>query len=76
VQISEKKNKEQTLSASGPIYLNGGMKYKLRFLIFCSVHNENVDKGTSYGRLYWSSDQLEKQLIDKNSSIQPIKSLH
>ena len=77
-QISEKRHKEQTLSASGPIYLNGGMKYKLSFLMFHSVHSENINKGTAYGRLSWSSDQLEKQLIDQNffytsNKVAPLK---
>lgn len=75
---SGKRNKEQIISTSGHVYLNGGMKYKLDYLMYHSVHTENTVTGLSFGRLYWSSDQIEKQLVNENffytsNKIPPLK---
>lgn len=78
VEVTDNLHREEKVSTSGQIYLNGGMKYSLNLLFFHSVHNSNDDSPESTAKLYWSSDQLEKQLIDPNffytsNKIPPLK---
>ena len=78
VQPQHKRDKDKITTASGPVYLNGGMKYKLDYLMYHSVHNENEPSGRSFSKLYWSSDQIPKNVIGKNfyytsNKVAPLK---
>ena len=74
----ENRENEAQISPSGPVYLNGGMKYKLDLLMYHSVHNENNAAQRAFSRLYWSSEQIERTLIKKDffytsNKIPPLK---
>jgi hypothetical protein len=62
-KISNKKA-DGIIAQSKPISLMGGNKYKLEVKMFHSVHNEERESGNSFVRLFWSSNEMEKQIVD------------
>jgi len=51
-------------TASGPMNLLGGMKYKIQFNYYHSVQNEKTEDGKAYAYVKWSSDDIVPEIID------------
>jgi len=46
----------EVIKKSAPVKMEGGIKYKIKYEVFHSVHNEYAEDSASYAKLKWSSD--------------------
>jgi len=46
----------EVIKKSAPVKMEGGIKYKIKYEVFHSVHNEYAEDSASYAKLKWGSD--------------------
>jgi len=51
---------------SSPIMMVGGMKYKLKMMVYHSVHNEHDESKESFAKLKWESDKFFSEVVPGN----------
>lgn len=69
---------DKIVSESQAVELNGGMKYKLDFLMYHSVHNEFKEDGRSFAKLSWASEEIDKSIVSSEffyteNKVPPVK---
>ena len=63
IQNEKNIDADKVIAESSPVFLNAGMKYKIEFSMFHSVHNEEKETGLSFAKLFWASDDISQQII-------------
>ena len=69
---------DKIVSESESVELNGGMKYKVDFLMYHSVHNEFKEDGRSFAKLSWASEEIDKSIVSSEffyteNKVPPVK---